>query len=308
MTPQYLTSQTNEDFYKSHQKALINEIQHLLNPEEAALISFTDIKKLLKPKNEIYKGMQIVPIKLIVGSEGRYQDFDNHFFPKSNYLKTRWERVDAAHIQGIILPPITLYELGGLYFVRDGNHRVSVAKSMGQEAIDAEVVSLQSEIHLKPGSTKEDMIKQVIAYEKRVFYNETGFGDITDDWQLDFSTSGQYDVIYNHILIHKYYINMNKEEEIPIQDAILSWYENVYTPVKKAIQSHKILKKFPKRTISDLYVFVIKYWDELKQKFGNDFSLDIAAESFKKVYAPKLSSKIKNLLAKIHMKKLLNNF
>lgn len=307
MTPQYLSSLTNEDFYKSHQKALINEIQHLLNPEEAALISFTDIKKLLKPKNEIYKGMQIVPIKLIVGSEGRYQDFDNHFFPKSNYLKNRWERVDAAHIQGIILPPITLYELGGLYFVRDGNHRVSVAKSMGQEAIDAEVVSLQSEIHLKPGSTKEDMIRQVIAYEKRVFYTETGFGDITDDWQLDFSTSGQYDVIYNHILIHKYYINMNKEEEIPLQEAILSWYENVYTPVKKAIQSHKILKKFPKRTISDLYVFVIKYWDELKQKFGNDFSLDIAAESFKKVYAPKFSSKIKNLLAKIQMKKLLNN-
>lgn len=307
MTPQYLSSQTNEDFYKSHQKALINEIQHLLNPEEAALISFTDIKKLLKPKNEIYKGMQIVPIKMIVGSEGRYQDFDNHFFPKSNYLKNRWERVDAAHIQGIILPPITLYELGGLYFVRDGNHRVSVAKAMGQEAIDAEVVSLQSEIHLKPGSTKDDMIKQVIAYEKRVFYNETGFGDITDDWQLDFSTSGQYDVIYNHILIHKYYINMNKEEEIPLQEAILSWYENVYTPVKQAIQTHKILKKFPKRTISDLYVFVIKYWDELKQKFGNDFSLDIAAESFKKVYAPKFSSKIKNLLAKIQMKKLLNN-
>lgn len=306
MDSMYLSSQTSDDFYKSHQKALINEIQHLLNPEEAALISFTDIKKLLKPKDETYRGMQIVPIDLIVGSEGRYQDFDNHFFPKSTYLKNRWERVDAAHIQGVILPPITLYELGGLYFVRDGNHRVSVAKAMGQEAIDAEVVSLHSEIHLKPGSTKEDMVKQVIAYEKKLFYSETGFGDITDDWQLDFTTPGQYDVIYNHILIHKYYINMDKTEEIPIQDAILSWYQNVYTPVKQVIETHKIMKMFRKRTKSDLYVFVIKYWDELKKKFGNDFSLDIAAEAFKKAYAPKLSSKIHNLLAKLKMKKHLN--
>ena len=85
-----VSSQTDEDFNKAHTKALVNEIQHILKPDEAALISFSDIKKLLKPKNEVYKGMQIVPIRLIVGSEGRYQDFDNQFFPKSKFLKTRW--------------------------------------------------------------------------------------------------------------------------------------------------------------------------------------------------------------------------
>ncbi|MBQ2530521.1 MAG: transcriptional regulator, partial [Treponema sp.] len=96
-----MSSQTDEDFNKAHNKALFNEIQHLLNPEEATLISFTDIKKMLRPKNELYKGMQIVPINLIVGSEGRYKDFDNHFFPKSNFLKARWERVDSAVLQNI---------------------------------------------------------------------------------------------------------------------------------------------------------------------------------------------------------------
>ena len=204
MARTYLSTQTDDDFNKARNKALFNEIQHFLNPEEATLISFSDMKKLLKPRNEVYKGMQVVPVSLIVGSEGRFKDFDNHFFPKSNFLKSRWEHVDMAHLQDISLPPITLYELGGLYFVRDGNHRVSVAKLQGVENIDAEVVSLQSEIKLKPGSTKEQMIKQVIDYEKRVFYNETNFGDITDYWCLDFSTPGQYDIIYNHILIHKY--------------------------------------------------------------------------------------------------------
>lgn len=303
MNEQFLLSQTSDDFNKWHTKALINELQHLLNPDEAALVSFTDIKKLLKPKNEVYKGMEVVPINLIVGSEGRYRDFDNHFFPKSNFLKNRWERVDLAYYQGINLPAISLYELGGLYFVRDGNHRVSVAKAMGCETIDAEVVSLQSEIKLKPGSSREQMFRQVIDYEKRVFYTETAFGDITDYWALDFSTPGQYDVIYNHILIHKYYINLDKSYEIPFPDAVLSWFQNVYVPAVRAIESHKIMKKFKGRTRGDLYVFVIKYWDELKQKFGNDYSLDEAAENFKKNYGPTLKSRIKNFLGKLKMKK-----
>lgn len=309
MSTNYLSSQTDEDFSKARNKALFNEIQHLLNPDEATLISFTDIKKLLRPQNEVYKGMQVIPINLIVGSEGRYNDFDNHFFPKSNFLKHRWESVDRAHYQDVTLPPISLYELGGLYFVRDGNHRVSVAKAKGIEYIDAEVVCLQSEIKLKPGSTKADMEKQVLFYEKRVFYAETNFGDITDYWCLDFSTPGQYDVIYNHILIHKYYINMDKPTEVPFENAVVSWFLNVYLPVIKTIDMHKIMKSFPERTKSDLYVFFIKYWDELKQKFGNDFSMDQAAEDFKKNFSEKKKpfSKLKNLIEKRKMKKNLQN-
>ncbi len=300
----YLSSQTDDDFSKAHNKALFNEIQHLLNPEEAKLISLQDIKTLLKPKNEVYKGMEVIPVKRIVGSEGRYSDFDNHFFPKSNFLKNRWERVDMAHYQDILLPAISVYELGGLYFVRDGNHRVSVAKSKGIENIDAEVVSLQTEIKLNPDSTKQEMIKQVIEYEKRVFYMETNFGDITDYWCLNFSTPGQYDVIYNHILGHKYYINTTREDEIPMEEAVLSWFQNVYLPVVNVILKTKIIKRFENRTIGDLYVFLIKYWDELKQKFGNEFPLEVAAKDFRKQHG-RLSPgrRIKNFFQRRKMKK-----
>lgn len=305
MTQTFLSSQTDEDFSKARNKAFINELQHFLNPDEAKLISFTDIKQLLKPQNEVYKGMQVVPIKLIVGSEGRYKDFDNHFFPKRNFLKNRWESVDMAHYKDIILPPIKVYELGGLYFVRDGNHRVSVAKMQGVEFIDAEVVSLRTEIKLKPDSTKSQMIRQVIEYEKRVFYAETNFGDITDYWMLNFSTPGQYDVIYNHILCHKYYINIGKPEEIPMEEAILSWFQNVYMPVLNVILQKKILKKFKKRTAGDLYVFIIKYWDELKQKFGDSVSIEEAAETFERDNKISFKRKVKNFLYKQKLLKLL---
>lgn len=305
LSQSYISTQTDEDFSKARNKALFNEIQHLLRPEEAKLISLNDIKRLLKPKGEVYKGMMVVPIKLIVGSEGRFQDFDNHFFPKSNFLRNRWERVDSAMLQDIVLPPISLYEVGGLYFVRDGNHRVSVAKMKGIENIDAEVVSLQSEIKLKPGSTKQDMLKQVINYEKRVFYSETNFGDITDYWCLDFSSTGQYDVIYNHILTHHYFMNTENSKEFPFEEAVQSWLDNVYLPVIQVIDSKRIIRLFKGRTKSDLYIYLIKYWDELKLKFGNDFTLDKAADNFKMAHSKKsFVSRLRNLFKKQQMKKL----
>mgnify|MGYP000850967369 CR=1 FL=1 len=277
-------AQTEEDFTKARNKALFNEIQHFLNPEETELLSFTDIKKWLKPQNEVYLGMQVVPVALIAGSEGRFKDFDNHFFPRNAHLKSRWERIDEAHLQNVILPPILLYEIGGLYFVRDGNHRVSVARSQGIENIDAEVVSLKSEIKLRPGMTKHQILKAVLNYEKRTFYAETGFGDITEDWNIDFTSPGEYDILYNHILIHKYYINMNQTEEIPLHDAVLSWYKNVYTPLIQILINQKIMKKFKHNTLSDMYVWIIKYWEELKDKFGSEISLDDAASEFSEKY------------------------
>ena len=275
-----LIAQSENDFMKARNKALFNELQHFLNPEESKLLSFSQIKDILKPKSEVYMGMQVVPISLIVGSEGRYHDFDNHFFPKSMHLKNRWESIDRAHLTDVILPPIVLYEIGGLYFVRDGNHRVSVAKAQGIENIDAEVVSLKSEIKLKPGWSEKRILKQVIQYEKRVFYSETSFGDITDCWNIDFSTPGQYDVLYQHILIHKYYINQDKKEEISMEEAILSWYNNLYLPIVTAIKKQKILRRFKGRTPADLYVWIIKYWDDLKKKFGDSITIDDAASEF----------------------------
>lgn len=307
MSSDMISAQTDEDFNKAHNKALFNEIQHFLNPDEATLISFSDIKKLLKPKNEVYKGMTVVPINLIVGSEGRYHDFDNRFFPKSMHLKSRWEHIDMAHIQDINLPPISLYELGGVYFVRDGNHRVSVARSKGIEFIDAEVVSLKSEVHLKPGDNLAKMTRQVIQYEKRVFYTETNFGDITDYWVLDFSVPGQYDVIYNHILTHKYYINMNKTEEISMEDAIISWFKTVYLPVIKVIDRHRIMRLFKKRTKADMYVWVIKYWDELKQKFNQDIPLDTVADYLTRKYGMNLTRRIWNKIQQFILKKHIEN-
>lgn len=300
--------EAESDFARARNKALFNEIQHLLTPEEAAMISLKAVRKVIKTQSETYIGMKVIPINKIVGSEGRYRDFDNQFFPKRSIIKERWEHVDEAVIKDIVLPPIKVYELGGLYFVRDGNHRVSVAKSKGVEFIDAEVVSLQTEIKLSPARTLNGMMKQIISYEKRNFYFETNFGDITDYWVLDFSTAGQYDVIYNHILTHKYFINQNQTEEIPMEDAILSWFNNVYLPVVTTIQKYKIMKYFRKNTVSDLYVWMITFYDELKKKFGDELPLEQIVHDIKREKKFSLLSRVRNFIKKYILKKEISNF
>lgn len=300
--------EAESDFARARNKALFNEIQHLLTPEEAAMISLKAVRKVIKTQSETYIGMKVIPINKIVGSEGRYRDFDNQFFPKRSIIKERWEHVDEAVIKDIVLPPIKVYELGGLYFVRDGNHRVSVAKSKGVEFIDAEVVSLQTEIKLSPARTLNGMMKQIISYEKRNFYFETNFGDITDYWVLDFSTAGQYDVIYNHILTHKYFINQNQTEEIPMEDAILSWFNNVYLPVVTTIQKYKIMKYFRKNTVSDLYVWIITFYDELKKKFGDGLPLEQIVNDIKREKKFSMLSRVRNFIKKYILKKEISNF
>jgi len=228
--------------------------------------------------------MQIVPISKIIGSEGRYRDFNKYFLPRSEFLRARWERVDRARITDVPLPAIQLYEIGGAYFVRDGNHRVSVARAQGAEEIDAEVTSLSTEISLKSSMTADELRKLVSDYEKDIFYEKTSFGELTGDMGLDFTQPGSYDIIYNHILVHKYYLNQNKEKELPFEDALVSWYSNVYRPIISIIDEEMLCLNFPGKTPSDLYVWIVKHWDSLKQENGVAYSLAEAAQDFSDKY------------------------
>ncbi|MDR0656564.1 MAG: transcriptional regulator [Treponema sp.] len=290
-----IKTQAEENFSRARGKAMLSRIQHFMNIDKDKLLSFNDVKEILKPRNETYRGMRTVPINLIVGSEGRYRDFNKYFLPRSDRLRNRWVRIDEARLKDHILPPIQLYEIGGIYFVRDGNHRVSVARSQGAEFIDAEVTSLSSEIHLSPEMTTDELRSALIKYEKNIFYEKTGFGEITGCDDLDFTSAGRYDEICNHILVHKYFLNERVTEEIPFSQALVSWYHKVYKPVIETIQEERLYLNFPGRTLSDLYVWIVKHWDSLKKIYGG-YSLPQAALDFSRKYGT-ANKGFKHLLA-----------
>ena len=250
--------QAREDFNKARSKASISRILNALTPERQDLLSLEDIRNLIKPKSETYLGMKVIEINLIVGSEGRYNDFNRTFLPKREFIRNRWENVDKAHLKSIILPPIKLYEISGTYFVRDGNHRVSVAKLQGVRSIDAEVIRLDTEISLGPELTRSEIEKAIIKYEKnRVFANTELDNVITKD-DIDFTATGRFYEILRHIQGHKYFLNEDKTQEISFIEAGISWYRNLYMPIINIVRNEHILGRFPGRTEGDLYMWIIK--------------------------------------------------
>jgi hypothetical protein len=272
------------DFDRAFLNSLFSRIVNKLQGKSNSLLSFHEIIKYVKIKNESYKGMQIVKIDDIVGSEGRYKDFDKEFLPKTQSLRSRWERVDEAHYMEITLPPIHLYQIGKAYFVRDGNHRVSVGKRQGREYIDAEVTEVKVDIPITLDITKESLIKIIIEKEKENFLEITELDKYRDGSLINFSSAGRYDELLNHISGHQYFLGIERKKSVEFSEALLSWYDTIYLPIQNEILEGNILSCFPGRTEADLYLWIVKHWDDLKKKYGQNINIAHAVKSFKDKY------------------------
>lgn len=255
---------TADDFNKALRHARFQELFSTFRWHNPDLLSFYEVTKLIKPEAEYYKGMQTIPVNKIIGSESRYHDFSSAFYPKNVHLKNRWESIDAARLDDVILPPISVYKLGEWYFVRDGNHRVSVARTKGIEFIDAEVVELTSKIPLEEGITLNEIKKRVVNYERQRFIEQFNPTYLPMD-RIVFTAPGSYPEMVNHINVHKYYVNQTLPDEMTFEEGAKSWFKNVYLPIADAIEKEHLLMEFPGQTEADLYMWLVRRWDEMKR-------------------------------------------
>ncbi|MEX2445388.1 MAG: transcriptional regulator [Alkalispirochaeta sp.] len=277
-------SEARDDFNRARKNAFFSQLFSLFAPERQELLSLQEVKDVLKPRGETYRGMQEVPIDRIVGSEGRYRDFNKQFLPRHEYLRNRWQRVDMAHLTDVILPPIALYEIGGVYFVRDGNHRVSVAKAQGVKQIDAEVVALDTEIPLQESLTRDHLREAVIEHERKIFCRQMPVDRVLPECDLSVSATGRYDELTHHVYGHKYFLNEHETVEIPLERALRSWYDNVYRPIVDVVRENNLMARFPGRTETDMYLWIVKHWDQLKRRYGPDFPVQQAARDYSERY------------------------
>jgi len=143
-----IEEQVDADVTRARHRAFLRRLKARLrgDPSSTSPLSFEEVRKALGVSNKVRIGRRVVPVERIVGSVGRYRDFDRAFLPIRASMGVKWKRIDWAFHRGQELPPVMLYKVGEAYFVEDGNHRVSVAHYQGVEWIDAEVVEVHSSI------------------------------------------------------------------------------------------------------------------------------------------------------------------
>jgi hypothetical protein len=137
-------AQVEADFDHARRRASLRRAIGRFWGDSKELPAFEDVRKSFGAFNRVPRRMQTVEVQKIVGSVGRQQDFDACFLPVRSSMSERWENVDRAFQRGKELPAVDLYKIGDAYFVKDGNHRISVARYQGAETIDAEVVEFRS--------------------------------------------------------------------------------------------------------------------------------------------------------------------
>src|SRR5215204_4373201 len=158
-----LEEQVDADFSNARRMALLRQIGARLKRDTASeglLLCFDDLRKIPGVVGRIYRGRRMVPVAQIGGSVGRCSEFDRDFMPSRASVEERWKRIDRSFHQGEELPPVSLYKVGGFYFVLDGHHRVSVAAYHGVKWIDAEVTEFGA-VGLQGNRKDKEAFKEV---------------------------------------------------------------------------------------------------------------------------------------------------
>jgi len=150
-----LNEQVDADFTRARRRARLKAVVARIRREHTSnrLLSFDDVRRELAAKNRLQRGTRVVEVDEIVGSVGRWRDFDRSFLPVRTSMAERWKRIDRAFQRGEDLPPVELYEIGDAYFVVDGHHRVSVARYHDVPTVEAAVAEFRPKLPAAPVPT-----------------------------------------------------------------------------------------------------------------------------------------------------------
>jgi hypothetical protein len=134
-----------DDFQRLRRRQVLARLAQRLRrePDDVSVtLPYDEVVSAVGVAGERHPGVQIISLDSIVGSVDRTRDFDRRFRPTSGRTRERWERIASASRRGQAMPPISVYRVGDMHFVRDGHHRVSVARALGERVIDADVTEI----------------------------------------------------------------------------------------------------------------------------------------------------------------------
>jgi uncharacterized ParB-like nuclease family protein/DNA-binding Lrp family transcriptional regulator len=192
--------------------------------------------------DHIDRGISSVPLEQIVGSVGRYHDFDSQFKIKDHLPPDRFISVKKAMREGKSLPPVKLYKIKDEYYVLDGNHRIAAAKELSRSDIMAKIVEF-----IPSSNTLENIIYR----EKSEFVEQTGLTH-----PIDISEVGQFPYLLEQVETHRAFLAGREKPAATLKQAAEDWYATIYLPMTSIIQKGNLLPSFPGRSLDDLYAYI----------------------------------------------------
>jgi hypothetical protein len=258
-----------ETFRQARKQARRHQIGAKLRGDGDQLLPFEAVRSELRLMNPMYQGIHEVPVGQIVGSIGRYREFTRDFLPLNDSLQDRWINVEAlAASTG--WPPIELYQVGDVYFVKDGNHRTAIARSMGLPTIEAHVWAFPEELHVDPTAPLDDILIQL---GERTFETKTTLRELFPRHSIRFTAAGRYSELFAQIEALRQTLEIVDDEPKSFIDIVPFWYEMIYLPTVQIIYESELMTAFPGRTEADLFVWMSKHRDRLADLYGNYDSL-----------------------------------
>lgn len=266
------------------------------DPEENCLQSFDERQETEKAYTSIKRGTSQVPLDRIVGSVGRYHDFDSQFKPRAPEKDERQEAIVKLMQAGKTLPPISLYQIKDDYFILDGHHRFTAARDLGHTHINACILEL---------------LPSKNTLENRLYIEKTEFRDKASLAKtIDLTEPGQFPLLENQILEHQSFLAKEKHQQITYQQAAADWYRSIYRPLATLIKNSGLVNSFKGRTVDDLYLYIsVQQWVKGKSRkygIGVDKLIPKNMEEFRKKMAEHTEQEYPEMRREISVFVLLN--
>jgi hypothetical protein len=237
------------------------------------LLPLHDVTSHLRVLGEHYLGLREIPLDRIIGSVDRSVDFDRFFRTRKRHLRRRLDALREA-FRDRPVPPITVYEAGGLYFVGDGHHRVALARQEGGAYIDAEVTRIQTSHRLHPGV---DILELVHTEQHRRLNERTRLTEVAPDAAIEFSRPTSYGELLRLIEAHAFELSEARGELVSLSEATRHWYAESWLPALDAIRVTGLRRAYDFKTDGDLYLWTSQKLRDLRTTTPHASWTDAAA-------------------------------
>ncbi|MFL5837436.1 MAG: chromosome partitioning protein ParB [Solirubrobacteraceae bacterium] len=219
-----------DDFLRVRRRRAMSRIAHRLRGEPGdvnVILPFEEVVAALGRTSERQLGLLVVPLDAIVGTVDRTRDFDRQFRPTTGRVRARWERIAAATRRGESMPPIDVYRIGDLHFVRDGHHRVSVARALGRHDIDAYVTEVTTRVPVDGELRVSDLL---LKDHERLFGERVPLPAGARE-PLRVSDPWDYSVLAEGVEAWGFRVMQDRGAFMDREQVAAEWYAREYVPV-----------------------------------------------------------------------------